>query len=231
MLVGLTNETTRQDWVKRVLSGLPAGWRILDAGAGEQPYRQFCGHLRYVSQDFAKYDGKGDGIGKHMGKWEQQGLDIICDITSIPEPDGSFDAVLCTEVLEHLPDPLAALRELTRLLRGGGILILTAPFCSWVHFSPYFYCSGFSRNFYEHWLGVFGYEIVELKYNGNFFEFLAQELRRLRTVARDYVGQPPGWLERRAIGCLLRFLDRLSRTDQRSHELAAYGIFVRAVKK
>ena len=65
-----------------------------------------------------------------MGSWDQTGLDIVGDITSIPEPDASFDAILCVEVLEHVPDPLAALRELGRLLKPNGQLILTAPFCS-----------------------------------------------------------------------------------------------------
>jgi len=64
-------------------------------------------------------------------------VDVISDITSIPLPDASFDACLCTEVLEHLPHPIEALRELARLLRPGGRLILTAPFCSLTHFSPH----------------------------------------------------------------------------------------------
>src|SRR5438874_2082020 len=117
--VGRRNEADRVAWVGRALARVPAGWRVLDAGAGERQYEKFCGHLRYVSQDFARYDGAGNGAGLQTGGWDRAGLDLVCDITAIPEPDGAFDAVLCTEVFEHLPDPLAALRELSRLTRRG----------------------------------------------------------------------------------------------------------------
>lgn len=69
--------------------------RILDAGAGELAYKHFCSHLHYVSQDFAQYDGKGNASGLQMGTWDQSNLDIISDITSIPEKDASFDAIMC----------------------------------------------------------------------------------------------------------------------------------------
>ncbi|MRR36812.1 SAM-dependent methyltransferase, partial [bacterium] len=146
---GTHNESTREDWLEQALREIPAGSRILDAGAGELRYRKFCCHLEYVSQDFAQYDGRGDTVGLHSGSWDQTKLDIVSDITAIPEPDGSFDAILCVEVLEHLPDPLAALREFARLLRSGGQLVVTAPFCSLTHLAPYFFSTGFSRYFYE----------------------------------------------------------------------------------
>jgi SAM-dependent methyltransferase len=131
---GLKNESTRLTWLTRVLKDVPAGSRILDAGAGECRYKQLCVHLKYVTQDFAKYDGKGDGRGLQKKNWDQSQIDIISEITAIPEPDGSFDAVLCSEVLEHLPEPVLALAEFSRLLKKGGYLILTAPFASLTHY-------------------------------------------------------------------------------------------------
>lgn len=228
---GTHNESTREAWLEQALREIPSGSRILDAGAGELRYRKFCSHLEYVSQDFAQYDGRGDAAGLHSGSWDQTRLDIVSDITAIPEPDGSFDAILCVEVLEHLPDPLAALREFARLLRSGGQLVVTAPFCSLTHLAPYFFSTGFSRYFYETHLPAQGFELVEITQNGSYFEYLAQELRRLPPMARRYTGGGPGLVGKGLIFLLLAMLARLSRRDSGSNELLCFGCHVRAVKR
>jgi ubiquinone/menaquinone biosynthesis C-methylase UbiE len=229
-LVGKHNEPNREKWIERALSRVPAGSRLLDAGAGEGQFRKFCGHLKYVSQDFAQYDGAGDGAGLHTGKWDQSRLDIVSDITAIPEPDGSFDAILCTEVLEHIPDPLKALDEFARLLRPGGHLIITAPFCSLTHFAPYHFCTGFSRYFYRKHLPARGFEIDEIDENGNFFEFLAQETRRLRGLVARYTDQELTEAESNAIHTTLLALERFSAHDRGSSELLHFGCHVYARK-
>ena len=61
MLYENINENNRQAWLKGALGRLPSGNRILDAGAGELKNKTLCEHLDYVSQDFAQYDGGGDG--------------------------------------------------------------------------------------------------------------------------------------------------------------------------
>lgn len=228
--IGTRNQATREAWLERVLGALPAGARILDAGAGQQANKRFCTHLRYVAQDFGLYDGKGDDAGLQTGTWEQNGLDIVCDITSIPEPDDSFDAILCVEVLEHLPKPLDALRELARLLRPGGTLILTAPFCSLTHFSPYHYYSGFNRSFYQHALGELGFSIEQMEANGNFFHFLAQELLRARQVAEQHCGAKPGKAWTALVLAVLWWLERWSGRDSTSQELLCFGHHVLARK-
>jgi SAM-dependent methyltransferase len=227
---GKGNQATREAWLKDTLAQLPAGQRILDAGAGELRYRRFCSHLDYVSQDFAQYDGRGDGIGLQTGSWDQTQLDLVCDIVDIPVSEASFDAVMCVEVLEHLPDPVLALRELTRILKPGGTLIVTAPFCSMTHYAPYFFYTGYSRYFYEHWLAQLGYEIEDMQWNGNYFEYLAQELRRLPSVSQEYTGQTIGYGYRFLIALLISLLARLSHCEERSHELLCYGLHVRARK-
>lgn len=229
--VGTGNEATRVRWLEEALANIPAGARILDAGAGEQQFRKFCGHLDYVAQDFGRYDGTGDAAGLQTGRWDQSKLDIVCDITAIPEPDASFDAVMCTEVLEHLPDPLAALREFARLLRPGGELVVTAPFCSLTHFSPYHYASGFNRYFYEAHLPAFGFDLLEVTANGNFFEFLAQEARRMPGVAERYGGPRMTRLERYGLNKLLGFLQRCTGADTGSSELLCFGYHVRARRR
>ena len=228
--VGRANEPNREAWVRKVLSELPAGASLLDAGAGECIYKKYCRNLRYVSQDLAKYDGSG-AVGLQTGSWDTSQIDIVSDITDIPVPDASFDAVLCTEVLEHVSDPIAVLNELNRVLKPGGTLIITAPFCSMTHFAPYHYATGFSRYFYEHHLERDGFEIVDLVENGNFFEFVAQQVRQVDEFAQRYAGASCGRMERIAMQIVLRMLERMSSTDEGSRELLNFGVFVRAVKR
>ncbi|MGH8474709.1 MAG: class I SAM-dependent methyltransferase [Methylococcales bacterium] len=180
------NEFRRNQWLSETLSILPVGSRILDAGAGELRNKSPCSHLEYVSQDFCRYQGEGDGKGLQAGKWATEQIDIVSDITAIPEPDASFDAILCSEVFEHLPDALKALDEFIRLLKPGGKLIITAPFASLVHFAPYHYVSGFSRYWYEHHLPLRGLNIQSLVANGDWFAYCRQELLRLPVIARRY---------------------------------------------
>lgn len=176
------SELPRERWVAKQLTAIPAGKKILDAGAGECYYRRYCDHLVYISQDFNKYTGRGDEKGIQTGTRDTTKIDIVSDITKIPLPTASFDTVLCVEVLEHLPRPLDALKELSRVLKKGGTFILTAPFTSLTHYSPFFYHSGFSRNFYTENLPKLGFTIEEMYTYGNYFSYLALELVRTPLV-------------------------------------------------
>ena len=51
------------------------------------------------------------------------------DALALPFPDGTFDRVIASEVLEHIPDDTAAMRELARVLRPGGTMAVTVPRC------------------------------------------------------------------------------------------------------
>ncbi len=180
------NAERRNQWLTAKLSQIPSGLRILDAGAGELKNQKHCKHLNYFSQDFCQYEGTGNGQGLHTGSWDTSKIDFVCDLISIPEPDNSFDVVLCSEVFEHIPDPLPALTEFSRLLKPGGKLILTAPFSSHVHFAPYHFCTGFSKYWYEHHLPLSGFNIEELTPNGDWFDFFHQEAARFGLMAKKY---------------------------------------------
>ena len=230
LTVGKSNEKNRDTWLRQTLANLPANSRILDAGAGTQCYRPDCSHLQYVSQDFAKYDGTGDTAGLQVGEFNYGDIDIISDIASIPEPAASFDAIMCTEVLEHLPNPLLAISEFSRLLKPGGCLILTAPFCSLTHFSPFFFNTGLSRYWYEKVLVDNGFTIVELTTNGNYFEYLAQEIGRVSSMSKRYANTKIRLHEKIVMQFMKYILQRLSDRDTGSQEILCFGHHVLARK-
>ena len=148
----------RDQWIKRQAELMPHGSRVLDAGAGASKYRPFFRHCRYETQDFCAYNGP---LVKYL-----QTIDYICDITSIPLPEKTFDGILCTEVFEHLPDPMAALREFSRLTKPNGKLWLTAPFLSSLHMEPYHYYAGFTQYWYEYWLPRLGFTVDSIVWIG-----------------------------------------------------------------
>ena len=228
--VGTTNESVRVKWIEETLKKIPAGLTILDAGAGESQFKKFCDHLKYIAQDFGQYSGEGN-IGLQTGTWDNTKLDIVSDILSIPLPDHSVDAIMCTEVLEHIPDPLGAIKEFNRLVKPGGYLLITAPFASITHFAPYHFASGLSRFFYEKNLAENGFKITDLQLNGNFFEFVAQENRRIKSIAKKYAGKNLNIFQKIIIHLNLRILQNLSKKDKGSSELLCYGIHVFARKK
>jgi ubiquinone/menaquinone biosynthesis C-methylase UbiE len=224
--VGTQNELTRDKWVKTAILSLPAGTHLLDIGAGTQRYRSYCAHLNYISQDFCQYNGKGNDKALQTGTWDTSKIDIVSDIVAIPTKDESFDAVLCTEVLEHIPDPITAIKEFSRILRPGGELILTAPFCSITHMAPYHFYSGFNKYFYEHFLPIMGFTITEITANGDYSEYSGQELRRLVTI----YGKAPLYLKA-CIAIILRFIGVNRNSANNNRDLLCFGYHVRAVKK
>lgn len=229
--VGSLNESTRVNWLEKTLKKIPDGNRILDAGAGEQQFRKFCKHLNYISQDFAQYKPDDLKSGLQVQKWDYGELDIISDIALIPEKDSSFDAVMCTEVFEHIINPREAIKEFSRLLKKDGILVITAPFCSLTHFAPYHYYTGFSKFFYEFELDKNGFDVVEISPNGNYFEYLAQEINRLEYVAKEFTNTSLHKNEIKNINNLIILLQKLTEKDNNSSELLCFGYNILAIKK
>lgn len=156
---------------------------ILDAGCGSQRYRNYCKHLKYKAQDFGEYktDLKKiigtEGVGGTEGyKYGQ--LDYVGDIWEINEKDNTFDAIICTEVFEHIPHPIKTIEEFSRLLKKDGKLILTAPSSCLRHMDPYFFYSGFSDRWYEKFLKENGLKIELVNPIGDYYSWLKLEIAR-----------------------------------------------------
>lgn len=99
---------------------------VLDVGCGTMPYRSRIAATRYVGLDY-------DTPEKRAAKV----ADVLYDGGRFPFADASFDGVLCTQVLEHVFTPEAFLGEIARVLRPGGVLVLTVPFVWDEHEQPH----------------------------------------------------------------------------------------------
>lgn len=163
------NRYERDRWVEREAGRLPPGTEVLDVGAGPGPYRPLLAHCVYKAHDFGQ---EPDTLGRYTP------LDYVSDILAIPAPDASFDAVLCTEVLEHVPDPAGAVREMARLLRPEGRLMLSAPLGSLLHQEPYHFYGGFTPYWYERFLAEAGFTDIHIERNAGFFRWFGQEALR-----------------------------------------------------
>lgn len=175
----------RNDWVKQQIGSLAEGSSILDAGCGSQRYKYLCDKLNYYAQDFGEYKKDkitiigNDSRGlKNDDVYKYGNLDYIGDIWDIKEKNEKFDAILCTEVLEHIPYPIQTITEFARLLKPGGILILTAPSNCLRHMDPYFFSSGYSDRWYEKFLPLNSFKIEEIKHVGDYYRWLATEIGR-----------------------------------------------------
>ena len=101
--------------------------RLLDVGCGTKPYRLLFTRVEdYIGLELDTPDNRAT---KHA--------DLYYDGTSFPIGEGSMDAVLCNQVLEHVFNPETFLSELHRVLRPNGVLILTVPFLWPEHEQPY----------------------------------------------------------------------------------------------
>jgi SAM-dependent methyltransferase len=147
-------------------------------GAGSAPYRKFFSHCRYFTQDFARLDPSQLLHGAYAD------VDYVSDAASIPVETGSFDAVICTEVLEHVAEPIKVVKEISRVLRPGGKLILTAPLGSGIHQEPFHFYGGFTPYWYERFLAQAGFEDIQVEPNAGSFRAFSQESLRFVLASR-----------------------------------------------
>lgn len=236
VLGNFQNNKIRQDWIIDKLKKIPEGKVLLDAGAGQMRYAPYCGHLKYIAQDLGEYSSKTAEGGLHTNieswdKWDTSKLNIVCDIIDMPLDNESVDVILCSEVFEHLKNPILAVKEFGRILKPGGKLILTAPFCCLSHMAPYFYYNGFSEYWYKDNLEDFGFQIEEIETYGDFFQYLCQELFRVNKMAEQYCKTGLKAEEIKTITDSIRILSKLSLLDSGSSETLCFGNMVVAIKK
>ena len=132
------------------------------------------------------------------------GPDVAADVVALPFRDGAFDAIKITEVLEHVPDPAAALAECGRVLRARGHVVISAPFLERLHGDPSDY-GRYTETMWRRLLQAARLEPVSIAPQGGYFTHLAGLLRFL-------VQRAPAGL--RHLGyCFFPVLDLIARLD------------------
>lgn len=135
---------------------------VIDLGCGDMPYKDVVLKYatRYDSLDVTPCSTEVTFSG------DIQDLGCICD--------ASYDAALCLEVLEHVPDPLKALQETHRILKEDGILIVSVPHLSRVHDEPHDYFR-FTHYGLRVLLERAGFSVMEIRERGGLFSFLGHQ--------------------------------------------------------
>ncbi|HYJ37501.1 MAG TPA: methyltransferase domain-containing protein, partial [Chitinophagaceae bacterium] len=94
-------------------------------------------------------------------------VDVYFDGRTIPFPAGEFDALFCSEVIEHVFNPDEIIPEMHRVLKIGARILLTVPFCWNEHEVPYDYAR-YSSFGITHLMEKHGFKILEFRKSGNF---------------------------------------------------------------
>jgi SAM-dependent methyltransferase len=108
----------------RALYDLPRGLRILDVGSGGG---YLSGALGSRGMNVIALDLSTDSLAAVRNRWSSVRV-AVGDAYSLPAPDSSLDAVVATEVLEHLERPRDAAAEARRVIRPGGRYVVTVPY-------------------------------------------------------------------------------------------------------
>lgn len=171
------NPDIRDNFIKNHLLNLPNNSKVLDVSSGTKPYEKYLKHCNYTSHEF---EGNKDIIDEfRIEKKENKKHDIYSPIDDIPLPDNNFDFILCTEVFEHIPEPINAMKEIVRLCKPNGKILITTPFTSGIHQEPYHYYSGFSPYFYKYLEEKYNLNIIDFKNQGDMFLLCNQESNRV----------------------------------------------------
>ncbi len=194
--------------------------RLLDLGCGEVPlygaYKDYVTDVVCVDWDETIHSGA------------RRHVDVEANLClPLPFKDSVFDTILCSDVLEHIPTPDPLWREISRLLRPGGKLLLNVPFCYWIHERPHDYLRlteyALRRLAFES-----GLEVVHLSALGGVVHILtdivAKQLTRVRIA-----GKPMASAIQKVVGAVAR-TSRGRRIAQRMGKDFPFGYFVVAAK-
>ena len=162
---------------------------LYDVGCGEKPFAAFlkgrvAAHI---------------GVDVDYGFYDTRHIDLVGSADDLPIADGSVQAILSSQVIEHLPDPDRAIAEAARVLKPGGLLFLSYPYLYPIHAPPWDFAR-LSQFAMDRMLAAHGLELVERRTLAGFWYLLGavtpiylKDLPPLRPLG---MGKGLGWVAR-----------------------------------
>jgi len=192
-----TNDNLNDIYIRSFLRGVFEGGdgnkrkTILDVGCGKQPYADI----------YQKHYGRNICIDINR---DNIAVDVIASAEVIPLHSETIDVILCTEVVEHVADPLKAISEMARLLRPDGMLLLTWPLHYSLHEMPYDF-SRITEYGMAHLCQSCGLRIENILRRGTIFAVIHTLCSHLTLNMIEYIKRMP------IIGVLFRPLGSLAK--------------------
>jgi len=143
-------------------------------------------------------------------------VDLIGDAHALPLKDNSVDSILCTQVFEHLLRPHTAICEVARVLKPGGIAVISVPQTNELHEEPFDYFR-YTKYALMHLANEAGLELVELMQRGGFWSVLSQSV--IRYLIERYGGYQRKfanyvlWLFAGIVGRISILLDHIDKSN------------------
>ncbi len=145
---------------RQLLAGIPVSGACLNAGCGEMLYLDWLDalpgltHLVHMDLETAPASAV---------RGNQRHEAIPGSVTELPFPDGSFQFVFCTEVMEHIPDHHKATSEISRVLSSGGLALISTPTPP-APFDPHHVREGYSLEEITELLAAHGLTVLRHRY-------------------------------------------------------------------
>jgi SAM-dependent methyltransferase len=149
------------------------GDSIFDIGCGNKPYEAY---IRKITGKTSKYRGC------DIVQSSKQKVDIVCEATHITEQSESYDVVLCTQVIEHVFEHHKIFEEAYRLLKPGGLFIVSSALVWQLHEEPYdFY--RFTLYGFRELLTAAGFAIKYGKHSGGQWAAFGQMFLHIASIS------------------------------------------------
>ncbi len=148
------------DNVSELIGGIDG--KVLDVGCGTKPYESLCKADEYIGLEI---DDEGNRNHSYA--------DVFYDGKTIPFEDEVFDSIISNQVFEHVFNPQEFLKEINRVTKLDGLMLMTVPFVWDEHEQPYDYARYTSFGL-KYILGKNGFEIIEHRKSNDGIELIFQ---------------------------------------------------------